>query len=216
MSDTTSAPAGTYTPAPAVENLTSDQIAAEIAASMSGRANPGYLDAGHPEHAAAVARVSALHARQHGEAAGDGDAAPDALPTPLTAEEADTKVHNHLALANVSSEDAAELREGLTHAAQELALDHAGLGAVVMRLNDALRTGISTTAEQAEEHLRREWGEHYAANMRAAEIALNHLERTRPGARAFMVRSGLGNDPTTISVLARAGQRLSASRYGRR
>lgn len=210
MSDDTSTPAaptGAFAHLPDVATLTPEQAQREIGEAMAGRHLPGYYDAGDPGHAAAVARVDALQARLH---AGDGagqDAPPDELGPPLAAHEASDKINNFLE-APTGSPDGDEVREGLAHAAGELGLNAAELGTVIMRINAATKAGIAITAEDAGAVLRREWGDRYAANLAAANRALDRIERSRPGARAFLEAGGLLNDPTTISVLARAGGRL--------
>ena len=212
MSDTSTAPAApagfAHLPDPAT--LSPAQAQREIAEAMAGRHLPGYYDAGDPAHAAAVERVAALHARLHtGEEVGGGADAD--TPAAMAPHEARDKIANHLAVP-YGSPDGDELREGMAHAAVALDLDHADLGWAITRINDAMKGGASVTAEEGEAVLRQEWGDAYSANLAAANRALTHLERTRPGARAFLETAGLLNDPTTISVLARAGQRLRGGR----
>jgi hypothetical protein len=206
MSDTTTpaAPIG-FTHLPDVATLTPAQAQHEIGETMAGRHLRGYFDGADPGHAAAVARVDALHARLHADEDQQGDA-PAELPPQLAAHEIGDKIANHLAVP-YGTPDADELREGLAHAAVALDLDHADLGTAIMALNHAIKGGSNTTAEEAEEVLRQEWGDAYAANLAAANRALTHLDRSRPGARAFLETAGMLNDPMTLGILARAGAR---------
>lgn len=216
MTDTSTpaAPIG-FSHLPDASSLTTEQAQREIGEAMAGRHLPAYHDGSDPGHAAAVARMEALHARlQDGEE--QHEEAPADLAPALAPHEVHDKVHNFLDLGGASDADAVELREGLAHAAAALDLDHEGLGVAIMQMNHALKNGITATAEDAEAHLREAWCERYNQNLAAANRALDHIERTRPGARDFLARTGLGNDVTTISVLARAGQRLRRSRHGGR
>jgi hypothetical protein len=190
---------------PDVATLTPAQAQHEIGETMAGRHLRGYFDSGDPGHAAAVARLDALHARLH---AGEDqqDEAPAELPPQLAAHEIGDKIANHLAVP-YGTPDGDELREGLARAAVALDLDHADLGTAIVALNHAIKGTTTTTAEEAEEVLRQEWGDAYATNLASANRALTHLERSRPGARAFLEQAGMLNDPTTIGILARAGAR---------
>lgn len=206
MSDNTApaAPIG-FSHLPDVATLSPAQAQHEIAEAMAGRHLRGYFDSGDAGHAAAVERVAALHARLHAGEQQRDDVDAD-MPAALAPHEIHDKIANHLAVP-YGSPDGDELREGLAHAATALDLDHADLGWTITRINDAMKGGIGTTAEEAEAVLRQEWGGAYSANLAAANRALTHLERTRPGARAFLETAGLLNDVTTISILARAGAR---------
>jgi hypothetical protein len=141
-------------------------------------------------------------------------AAAMAADTPMDPTAIGLKIGNTLHLPGVAPDLAAETRETLGAILTASRATEADAGVVVAELMAATRRP-ELYADEAEGMavLERQHGVAGAAREVAhAKAALAHLERSFPDAREWLVRSGLGNSPAIIGMLARTARRLQLAR----